>query len=104
MAQSLRSGTTNTIGLLIPDMDNPHYWHIAKGVEQEAQQNDYDLLLLSSALEYERELHGIQVLSRRRVDGLVLILSYIDRVRSEIQRLTQRQKPIVASPMGFLVT
>jgi LacI family transcriptional regulator len=95
MAQSLRSGTTHTIGLLIPDMDNPHYWQIAKAVEQEVQQHDHDLLLMSSALDYQSELRGIQVLARRRVDGLVLIVSYVDRMRAEIQRLVQRQKPLV---------
>ena len=36
-ARSLRSGGTETIGLLIPDMHNPHYWEIAEGVEEEVR-------------------------------------------------------------------
>ncbi len=95
MAQSLRLGTTNTIGLLIPDMDNPHYWHIAKGVEQEAQERDYDLLLISASLDMLREQHSIRALSRRRVDGLILILSFIDQDSEEIRQLTRQNRPLV---------
>ena len=95
MAQSLRSGATHTLGLLIPDMDNPHYWHIAKGVEQETQQQDYDLMLISSALDVDRELNSIKALSRRRMDGLILIVSYFEQVRATIQRLMQQQRPLV---------
>ncbi|MBZ0296159.1 MAG: LacI family transcriptional regulator [Anaerolineae bacterium] len=95
MAQSLRLGTTNTIGLLIPDMDNPHYWHIAKGVEGEAQQQDYDLLLISASLDPDRELHGVRALSRRRIDGLILILSFIDYANDDIRRLIRQKRPLV---------
>jgi LacI family transcriptional regulator len=94
MAQSLRSGWTSTIGLLIPDMDNPHYWHIAKGVEHVAQTEHYDLLLISSSLDLDRELHSIRALSRRRIDGLILIVSYFEEVRAEIQQSHQR-RPVV---------
>lgn len=95
MAQSLRLGTTNTIGLLIPDMDNPHYWHIAKGVEKEAQAQDYDLLLISASLDPHRELHGVRALSRRRVDGLILILSFVDPQGKDIRQLLKQSKPLV---------
>ncbi len=95
MAQSLRSGQTNTIGLLIPDMDNPHYWQIAKGVEEVAQQAGFDLLLISAALNVDRETHGVEVLSRRRVDGLILILTFGDKVTDEINKLVRQRKPVV---------
>lgn len=95
MAQSLRSGQTNTIGLLIPDMDNPHYWQIAKGVEEVAQQAGFDLLLISAALNIDREQHGVQALSRRRVDGLILILTFGEEVRDDINKLVRQRKPVV---------
>ncbi|MBZ0303423.1 MAG: LacI family transcriptional regulator [Anaerolineae bacterium] len=94
LAQSLRSGWTNTIGLLIPDMDNPHYWHIAKGVEHVAQAEQYDLLLISSSLDVDREMHSIRALSRRRIDGLILIVSYFEEVRAEIQQ-SHQHRPVV---------
>lgn len=94
-AQSLRSGTTNTIGLLIPDMHNPHYWQIAQGVESEAQKEGYDLLLASTSLDPHREIHTVQALSRRRIDGLILLLTYTEQVQDELKKMVNRHRPIV---------
>jgi LacI family transcriptional regulator len=96
MAQSLRSGTTRTIGLLIPDMHNPHYWQIAQGVESEAQKEGYDLLLTSTSLDPDRERHSVQALSRRRIDGLILLLTYSsEHIHSEIEAIANRRRPVV---------
>lgn len=94
-AQSLRSGTTNTVGLLIPDMHNPHYWQIAAGVESELQTQGFDVLLMSAALDPERELHSVKTLTRRRIDGLILLLTYYDRLRNELDALVRQRKPLV---------
>ena len=32
-ARALRSGSTKTIGLIIPDIHNPHFWEVADAVE-----------------------------------------------------------------------
>ena len=44
-AQSLRSGDTKTIGLIIPEIKNPYYWEHAEGIAQEARNANYHLLL-----------------------------------------------------------
>ncbi len=95
VAQSLRYGTTNTIGLLIPDMVNPHYWQILKGVEEIVQAEGYNLLLTSTSLDPERELSSVRALARRRIDGLILLLSYTNQVLQEIDPLIKRRKPLV---------
>jgi LacI family transcriptional regulator len=52
-AQSLRSGGTRTIGLIIPNIRNPHFWEFAEGVEREARGQNYLLLLSNAALNFE---------------------------------------------------
>lgn len=94
-AQSLRSGTTNTIGLLIPDMQNPHYWEIANGVEQQLQTENFDLLLATTSLDPEREIHFVDALSRRRIDGLILLLTYPERVKTRIESLAKSRMALV---------
>ncbi len=49
-AQALRSGDSKTIGLIIPDMHNPHFWENADSTEQEAQATGYHLLFSSMEL------------------------------------------------------
>ena len=40
-ARSLRSGQSGTVGLLIPDATNPHFWGIVRGVEAVTRQHGY---------------------------------------------------------------
>lgn len=95
MAQSLRMGVSNTVGVLIPDMHNPHYWQIVRGIELEVQTHDYDVLLMSTSLNPDRELHSLRSLAQRRVDGLILLLSFPEHVQEEIETLVQNRKPVV---------
>ena len=46
-ALALRSGSTKTIGLIIPDIHNPHFWEVVDGVEKEASAAGYHILLSS---------------------------------------------------------
>jgi LacI family transcriptional regulator len=93
--RSLRSGGTGIIGLLIPDLHNPHYWAIAQGVETVAQQAGYQLLLSSTSLEPERELQTLQALSSRRIDGLILLLSFLGQSNQVLTKLAKHHYPVV---------
>jgi LacI family transcriptional regulator len=72
-AQSLRSGGSKTIGLLIPDIHNPHFWQAVEGVEEEARKAGYDLILAQSSADQSREDYCLQALSRRTISGLIVI-------------------------------
>lgn len=88
-AQALRTGNTKTIGLIIPDMDNPHFWEYAAGVEKEALASGYRLLLSSMELSVEYGEDIFRDLSRQRIDGLILMGSFVNR--SEKAQKTLRQ-------------
>ena len=97
-AQSLASGDTNTIGLIIPDIRNPHFWEHAEGVEQEARGSGYHLLLSSIALDSDYADEIFQDLSRRRIDGLILMGSFIhqsEEAMSILAWLCKRRLPVV---------
>jgi LacI family transcriptional regulator len=97
-AQSLASGGTNTIGLIIPDIRNPHFWEHAEGVEQEARASGYHLLLSSIALNSKYADEIFKDLSRRRIDGLILMGSFIDQseeAKSILASLRMRRLPVV---------
>ncbi len=97
-AQALRRGSTKTLGLIIPDMDNPHYWEYANGAEKEALASGYRLLLSSMELNIEHGEDIFKDLSRQRIDGLILMGSFISRSEKSQKTLNQflkRQLPIV---------
>jgi LacI family transcriptional regulator len=76
-AQALRSGSTKTIALIIPDLRNPHFCEYATGIEEAARASGYHMLLSSTTLNDEYAVEIFKDLSRRRFDGLILASSFI---------------------------
>ena len=88
-AQALRSGSTSTVALIIPDLRNPHFCEYATGVEDAAREADYHLLLSSTTLDDEYEVEIFKDLARRRFDGLIITGSSILK-SSEAQTILAR--------------
>ncbi len=91
-AQALRSGSTRTIGLILPDIRNPHFWQTADGVEQELRASGYHLLLSSADLNPEYGEDVFKELSRRRIDGLILMGASLFQSEGAQKTLTQLLK------------
>ncbi|GAB3715994.1 LacI family DNA-binding transcriptional regulator [Mariniluteicoccus flavus] len=72
-AHTLRTGASDTLGLVVPDLANPFYADLATGVEAEASRRGRRLLVASSGRDPERERDVVADLHARRIAGLVLV-------------------------------
>lgn len=72
IARGLRLKTTETIGLIIPDISNPFFAALARQVERLAREKGYSVLLADSQERTDVEAESIQLMLGRRVDGLVI--------------------------------
>ncbi|MDY5842781.1 MAG: LacI family DNA-binding transcriptional regulator [Peptoniphilaceae bacterium] len=72
-ARSLVSKVTKTIGLLLPDVSNPFFADIAKGAEDAAFDNGYNVFLCNSHENFEKELSYLKSMIQLNVDGILLI-------------------------------
>ena len=70
-AKSLRTGTTQTLGLIIPDIVNPYYPEIARGVEDRAAEQGYNVLICNSDRITAKEQSCMEQLIARGVDGII---------------------------------
>jgi len=97
-AQALRSGTTNTIALIIPDLQNPHFCEYANGLEVAARAAGYHLLLSSTTMNDEYAVEIFKDLARRRFDGLIIASSFIlesKDAKATLEQVRKRGLPIV---------
>ncbi len=79
IARSLRQGQTSlTIGLVIEDIANPFYSHIAYGVEKVAQHYHHMVIMSNSEEKPQRERELVNALFRRRVAGLLIVPAGLD--------------------------
>lgn len=97
-AQALRSGSTKTIGLIIPDIHNPHFWEVADGVEQAASAAGYHILLSSIPPGKKHTEDIFKDLSHRRIDGLIMVPSFMyqsEEAQKTLVYLLNRGVPVV---------
>lgn len=97
-AQALRTGSSKTIGLIIPDLHNPHFWESADAIEQEARASGYHLLLSSMDLNVRYGEDIFKNLAGRRIDALILIGVAVDQspeAQATLKRSLSRNLPIV---------
>jgi LacI family transcriptional regulator len=71
-AQSLRSGSTRLVGLVVRDFANPFFGEIINGIEEIFASAGYTLLVTDSGRDAPQEIARIRALKQRRVDALVL--------------------------------
>lgn len=75
IARGLATSNTTTIGLVVPDNTNPFFANIARGVEDTAYNEKYNIFLVNTAEEPAREKAALRSLSQKGVDGLILCSS-----------------------------
>jgi DNA-binding LacI/PurR family transcriptional regulator len=92
-ARGLNFNKTDTIGLLLPNILNPSYMEIAKGVEDVAHQKDFTTLLCNAENAVEKERKYVDSLIRRRVDGIVLVSSLLES--EDVEGIKKQGIPVV---------
>lgn len=80
LARSLVTSRTHVIGLALPNIDQPFFPQIARGVEDAAAEAGYSVFLCNAASDSKRELHAFERLRGHRVAG---IISFSSRLSDE---------------------
>jgi len=87
-ARSLRVGRSNTIGLLVRDLGTSYIGEIARGIDTELTEGQYDLVLYTTHQQKMKEAAYVTALTRGLADGLLLILprnpeAYLESLREK---------------------
>ena len=70
-AQSLVSGRTRIIGLIVPDISNEFFAELTRGAEMAAVDRGYNVIICTTGFDHAREVHYLTMIRSRAVDGLV---------------------------------
>jgi LacI family transcriptional regulator len=74
LAQSLRTGSTLTVGFVLRDIANPLFANVARRCERELRRHGLSMVITSSDGDVEVEARNLSLLRRRRVDGIICSL------------------------------
>jgi LacI family transcriptional regulator len=92
VARSLKTGHTNVVGMVVPDITNPFFPLVVRAVEQTAYEAGYSIILCDSGEDATHEQHHLKTLFARRVDGVLLACT---DVSTAYESLVKRPFPIV---------
>ncbi len=73
IAKGLRAGKTDTIGLLIPGVDDTFFSGIASCIIAEARKLGYTVIVIDNQEDEKNENEGISTLLARKVDGIIAV-------------------------------
>lgn len=101
-AQSLIRKSGRTIGVLVPNINNPFFSRFLGGIEAEAIKQDYVPLIFGSNNSQAQETHYLFESVRRAADGMIIAsavsdISYIDNILNQngIPYILIDQAPVV---------
>ncbi len=72
LARGLATSRTATIGMVVPDISNPFFSDLAKGIENTAHDRGYSVFLCNTNENPQRELDALYSLEQKQVDGVIL--------------------------------
>ncbi|MDQ0339809.1 LacI family transcriptional regulator [Caldalkalibacillus uzonensis] len=93
VARGLASKRTTTVGVIIPDISSLFYAELARGIEDIATMYNYNIILCNSDQRPQKEIHLINTLLEKQVDGLLFMGNQI--TEEHIELFTTSTVPIV---------
>lgn len=72
IARSLSKSTTNTIGIIVPDITNAYFGEIIKGISEIAEKNNLNIILFNTDNYLEREIRALKLLKEQRIQGIIM--------------------------------
>jgi LacI family transcriptional regulator, galactose operon repressor len=94
VARSLRMQRTSVIGLIIPDIENPFFTSLARGVEDAAQRTNLSVVLCNTDEDVEKERRYLDIALAEQMAGVIVAAA--SRRRTDLSGLGARGMPVVA--------
>ncbi|WP_336644583.1 LacI family DNA-binding transcriptional regulator [Microbacterium sp. USHLN186] len=96
-ARTLRRQSSEVIALVIPDIENPYFTEMARGVEDVASEAGYSVVLCNSDAQTEKESTYLRIAIAERMSGVILAAA---SDHSSLDEILATGRPVVAVDRG----
>lgn len=94
LARTMNTGKSHTIGVVVGDIENPHFGLAMRGISDTAKSAGFDVILINTDEDIIAEIEAVRVLLDKRVDGL--IVAPVSSPETEhLQRVCDSGRPLV---------
>ncbi|MFT3993213.1 MAG: LacI family DNA-binding transcriptional regulator [Dysgonomonas sp.] len=95
VAINLKSGRTNTIGVIVPEMKTPFFSSIIEGIQNVMYPRGVKVIIAQSDENTEREKENLLLMESFMVDGIIIGICHKDKNKNEFKRLIKKGLPLV---------
>ncbi|WP_430593155.1 LacI family DNA-binding transcriptional regulator [Humidisolicoccus flavus] len=99
VARTMNTGRSQSIGVVVGDIENPFFGLAMRGIADEARIAGYNVVLLNSSESHATEVEAVSVLLDQRVDGLILAASLSPDIQ-HLNDFVDSGRPIVLLDRG----
>jgi LacI family transcriptional regulator len=93
----LKSGKTQTLGIILPDIMNPYYIEFQRAVEIECFARGYQVMGVEFSLDAIRERLCLEQMLERRCDGFIAFVSRFEPLKDLIEEFWTNRLPFVVA-------
>lgn len=94
LARSMNTGKSHTIGVVVGDIENPHFGLATRGITDTAKKSGYNVILVNTDEEQAAEVDAVQILLDKRVDGLIVAPASSNETE-HLQSVYESGRPLV---------
>jgi LacI family transcriptional regulator len=94
-ASSLRKQKTNTIGLIVHELNSNFITSVLAGIEKVTTEMGYDIIIAHSSESYEKEVSNATNLFHKRVDGVIASLAFDTKNLDHYKQFEEKGIPVI---------
>jgi LacI family transcriptional regulator len=94
IARGLVTQRTYTVGLIVPDITNPFFPEVARGIQDIARANNYNVFLCNSDENLDEERRVFNSLVAQSVDGIIIFPTY--KTEGNLESFAEQYRPIIS--------
>jgi DNA-binding LacI/PurR family transcriptional regulator len=96
LAQSLRSGKSNNVGVIVPRIDSNFFASVIRGIEEELHPEGYHVIICQTNEEETRQSEKITTLLNAQVDGIIMSISNVSAENDHvIETVVAKNVPLI---------
>src|SRR5690606_27835213 len=95
LALALKSGKTNSIGVIVPYINRNFFSAVIYGIEKMLAPHGYNVIICQSHEDAQNEANHIAALLNTQVDGIFMSVSKTTQDTSHIEKILENKTPLI---------
>lgn len=94
LARSMNTGKSQTLGVVVGDIENPYFGLAVRGISDAARSHGYSVILVNTSEQLALEQEAVRVLLDKRVDGFI-VAPCVSKNTNHLKEIVDRGRPLV---------